>query len=140
MDKTPIIHEQLKHWYVCFADSETLCWGQKYLKKGFRHVRAFGYDPGTNVWIVFDPAWEAIMLRTIDDPKRVEEMIKKAYKAGPILYVTTQHETIWKPRWFMVCSSQICHLLGMDLFVHTPWRLFCALKQKGATELLFEDI
>jgi hypothetical protein len=131
---------KLKHWYVCFSDAKRMAPGQKYLKKGFRHVKAFGFDPGANVWIIFDPGWEGISLRAISDTEQVQRLIAKAYSQGPVLYVETGNDKIWKPRWFMVCSSEICHLVGMDLFVHTPWRLFCALKQRGATELLFEDI
>ena len=112
---------------------------QKLLKPGFRHVRAFAFDPISGAWITFDPGWDGIVIRAITNPKKVERMIIHAYIKGPVLYCKVVGKTVLKPRFIMACTSQICHLLGVDLFVHTPWRLFRALKVLGATELIFED-
>ncbi len=113
--------------------------GQKFLKHGFRHVRAFAFDANAAVWLTFDPGHDGIVIRALNNDKQIERLIYNAYKNGPVLYVKTEGKIIWKPRIFMVCTSQICHLLGIDLFVHTPWRLFCALKKRGASELIFKD-
>ena len=109
---------------------------QKYLKPGFRHVNAFAYDEEADVWIFFNPGWDGIVIRAVRDPGK---LIARSYINGPVLYCEIEGNPIWKPRVLMVCTSQICHLLGIDLFVHTPWRLFCALKKLGASDLIFED-
>ena len=138
MDKV-IFDARLKHWYVCFSDANHNMPFQKYLKPGFRHVCAFSFDPVSGTWIIFDPGWDGIVIRAIIDPERVQRMITQAYIKGPVLYCRVEGSIVWKPRFILACTSQICHLLGIDLFVHTPWRLFCALKERGASELLFED-
>ena len=135
-----IYHDQrLKHWYVCFSDSNVTMPLQRFLKKGFKHVHAFAYDAKAKCWLTFDPGWDGIVIRAITDPKDVTRMFTKAYVEGPILYCEMRGETVWKPRIVVACTSQICHLLGENLLVHTPYRLFCALKKRGATTILFED-
>jgi hypothetical protein len=138
LDKV-IIDARLKHWYVCFSDVNHNMPGQKFLKRGFRHVCAFAFDVQAAVWIIFDPGWDGIVIRAINDPVKIQRMISQAYMQGPVLYCETEGDVIWRPRFLMACTSQICHLLGIDLFVHTPFRLFRALKERGATELIFED-
>ena len=127
---------RIKEWYVAFCNPKKMCRGQKYLKNGFRHCYAFGFDTENKTWLVFNPGWDGMVLRTVKNPAR---MVAEAYKEGPVLLTKTFNDPIWKPRVFMVCTSQICHLLGLDLFVHTPWRLFRALKVRGASEILFNN-
>lgn len=138
MDKV-VFDARLKHWYVCFSDSNHNMPGQKFLKRGFRHVRAFAFDPVPAVWVIFDPGWDGIVIRAVSDPVKIQQMFINAYMQGPVLYCKVEGAAIWKPRFVMACTSQICHLLGVDLLVHTPFRLFRALKERGATELIFED-
>jgi hypothetical protein len=127
---------RLKNWYVCFSDSNRMMPLQRFLKRGFRHVKAFAFDPAAGVWIIFDPGWDGIVIRAVADPA---SLIAQAYIEGPVLYCEASDKTVIKPRLFMACTSQICHLLGVNLFVHTPWALFRALKKRGASELLFKD-
>jgi len=133
------VDARLKNWYVCFSDANHNMPFQKYLKPGFRHVRAFSFDPASGAWLTFDPGWDGIVIRAITDPIKVKRMIINSYETGPVLYCKVEGKSVWKPRFIMACTSQICHLLGVDLLVHTPFRLFCALKVLGASELLFED-
>jgi hypothetical protein len=135
-----VVHDpRLKNWYICFSDSVRLVPGQKYLKKGFRHVKAFAFDDNAAVWLTFDPGHDGIVIRAIKNDEQIVNLIANAYRAGPVLYCEVEGKIIWKPRFIMACTSQICHLLGVNLFVHTPWRLFCALKKLGASELIFKD-
>jgi hypothetical protein len=130
---------KLGKWYIAFSDVHEPRWWQKYLKPGFQHVRAFAFDERAAVWITFNPGWDGIVIRALKHPGEITDLLTKAYIAGPVLYCETEGGVVWKPRFIMDCSSQICHLLGLNLFVHTPWRLFCALKLRGASELIFKD-
>ena len=62
---------RIKTWYVCFCDPEKLVRGQKYLKLGFRHCYAFGFDEDAGKWILFNPGWEGIVLRIVANPNRM---------------------------------------------------------------------
>jgi hypothetical protein len=135
MDRV-VFNPHLKNWYVAFSDARVQMRFQRFLKPGFRHVRAFGFDAAAGVWLLFDPGWDGIIIRAFKNPTH---LITEAYAAGPVLYCETKTEIVWKPRFIMACTSQVCHLLGVNLFVHTPWNLFCALKKRGASELLFKD-
>jgi hypothetical protein len=139
LDRYVALDPRLKHWYVCFSDSNQNIPMQTWLKPGFRHVRAFAFDAASGAWVTFDPGWDGITIRAITDPVKVKRMITHAYVKGPVLYCKTVGEPVFRPRFLMFCTSQICHLLGVNLLVHTPWRLFCALKERGASEILFED-
>ena len=130
---------RLKHWYVAFGETNLSRPIWKCLKKGFRHVWAFAFDAQAGSWIVFDPGWDGMVVRVVSRPEEVDRMFAKAYRGGPVLYVEAGKKMVLRPRFLLTCSSQICGLIGLNLFVHTPWRMFCALKRKGATTLLFED-
>ena len=113
-------------WYVAFTDARKPVWWQRFLKTGFQHCWAFTYDPETNTWLVFEPTWKNLHIRSIPQHK-FSPFIQRASEGGLVYAVPVQQQTIKKSRLFMSCVSEICHLIGVDLFFATPWRLQCEL-------------
>ena len=125
----------VREWFVAFSDAPAMIPGQKLLKKGFRHVRAFGLDEESGHYLLVDPGWDGMVVSVVPHP---EQLMAQCYVRGPVLKVQARTERIYYPRVLMVCTSQICHLIGFNLLVHTPWRLFCALKKRGAESLVLK--
>ena len=123
----------LPEWYVAFCNPTKPVWWQKLLKNKFRHCWAFSYDSKSKVWIVIEPTWGSIHIRAY----RSEEFtpfIFKASSEGKVLAVPVKTKTIYRSRLFMHCVSVLCHLLGRDLWVATPYGLFCELTKEGCIE------
>ena len=134
----PVSDLHLKEWHVAFCDVKRPNFVQKFLKPGFRHCWAFTFDPDADVWLVFDPAWYNCVIRAVPKPI-IGAFINKAINEGPVLCMPVQQRPIRKSRIFLSCVSQISHLLGVDLFLATPYQLFCELQKNGA-ETRFKEI
>ena len=128
----------LKEWHVAFCDVKRPNFVQKILKPGFRHCWAFTFDPDADVWLVFDPAWYNCVIRAVPKPV-IGAFINRAISEGPVLCMPVQQRPIRKSRIFLSCVSQISHLVGVDLFLATPYQLFCELQKNGA-ETRFKEI
>ena len=120
----------LREWHVVFTDAERPIFIQKFLRRGFRHVWMFTYDPVGEVWIVYEPAWFNTAIRAVP-AKSFAPFLMKAYAQGPIICCPITKTPMRKARLFMTCVSQVCHVLGVDLFFATPYRLFCELQKRG---------
>jgi hypothetical protein len=116
----------LSEWFVAFTDARQPVWWQKFLKKGYSHCWAFTYDPASDRWIVFEPTWKASYIRAIE-PSKFAPFIYRASNGGPVFAVPVSNTRIKKARLFMTCVSEVCHIIGVDLFFATPWRLQCEL-------------
>lgn len=131
------LHDRrLRHWYICFCEGNHEYPLRRFFKKGFRHVWAFAYDEPADIWLVFDPGLDGILIRAT---KKASKIMARAYVEGPVLRIEIENQMLIRSRFFTTCVSQVCQLLGMNLFVHTPWRLFCALKHRGAESVLLKD-
>lgn len=116
-------------WHVCFSDG-TDKWWQKFLKRGFRHCWAFGYDPTGKCWLIVEPTWTHLVIRAFNE-NEFTPWIMKAQEEGPIIHQIKKNGPMRKSRLMLTCVSQIAYLVGLDLFPLTPWRLFCALCKAG---------
>jgi hypothetical protein len=123
----------LPEWYVAFCNPEKSVWWQKLLKNKFRHCWAFTYDPKSKVWILLEPTWGSVHIRSFS-PEDFTPFIVRASTQGKVLAVPVKTKVIYKCRLFMHCVSVICHLLGRDLLIATPYRLFCELTKEGCIE------
>lgn len=120
----------LTEWHVAFCDIGNPNFIQKFLKRGFRHVWMFTFDPDSGAWIMFQPTWNNAVIRAVP-AKDFTPFLMEALDKGPILCVKVTRRGIKKARLFMTCVSQVCHVLGVDLFFATPYRLFCELQKSG---------
>jgi len=124
---------RIKEWHVIFGEANAPFWWQKYLKKGYRHVSALGFDVNSQKWIFFDPGWDGIVIRAVDT-QAADLIINMALTDGKILRCIPCNEKVIKPRILMTCVSQMAHLLGINKFLLTPYGLHCALTKIGASD------
>ena len=122
---------RISQWYVAFRDVKKTRWWQKFLKPGFRHSFAFTYDAACNRWLFLDPGWDGISLLGMH-PLDFHKKLVKIYRTHTILLCDTGKDVIFFPRLVMTCTTEIAHLLGFSTMAWTPWRLFCALRKRGA--------
>ena len=98
------VDPRLKMWYVAFTDNTNYqFWFSPLLRKGFAHCYAFTFDAEAQRWI------------------RHQDIILQ-------VKITNKPFVM---RHFQNCASIIGNLLGINLFIPTPYRLFCALKSAG---------
>ena len=125
------IHDyRLNQWYIAFRNAKNGHRWQRWLKSGFQHCYAFTYDAQAKRYIVFDPGWDGITLRAYH-PIDFRKMLITIAQTETVLLCSTESKKIFFPRLLMTCSTEIAHLLGMNIFTLTPYRLFCALLKRG---------
>ena len=129
----------LLNWYVVFQHNTHIPHVDKIFKKNFCHVWAFTYDPETHAWLRVESTHKNLVIRPVPK-KMVPIMLMEANKNIVVQYDAAPSKVMWKIRFFVDCSSVIAHLLGVDIFYHTPYRLFCALRQRGGTVTLPKGI
>ena len=127
-------------WLVIFLDNDEKYWWDHVFRtrKGFRHVFAMAYQPGSYHWIMVD--WTAKYMQTwIYHPERAHDVIKWAKESRNATVVT------YRPRKdknsvfnvpVLYCTEAIKHLLGIKkFFMWTPWQLYKYLLQTGGNEI-----
>ena len=123
----------LREWFVAFLPART-CWWHRFLKPGFQHITAFGYDPDAKTWLLFEPAFEGFLVRAID-PGLVPSLVTWFQDAGAvILKARFEGYGARRPRLFATCVTVIVHLLGLRAWVLTPHGLYKVLLRHGAVE------
>ena len=123
---------RIKKWFVCFTDdTNTRFWYDPLIKPGFRHCYAFGYDNLSGAWIIYDPAWDNLIIRVLN-PQQLKVFIASIIKKETILEVDIAKDPMFLTRHFHSCVTSICHLVGINILIPTPYRLYCALRKNGA--------
>lgn len=120
----------LTRWYIVFQNGEHVGRIWNVMKDGFRHCWAFTYDPITDTWLRVDATHRNIVIRPVAN-KDVPLMLADVRKKILVVYDAKPKKFMWKSRLFVDCASVIGYLVGVDVFFHTPWRLFCALRKNG---------
>lgn len=124
------VDPRLKVWFVAFTDNANYrFWFSPLLRKGFAHCYAFTYDADANRWILYDPTWSGTTIRCFTHT-HMEQIMAEIRKSDIILQVKVKDEPFMM-RHFQNCASLIGNMLGVNLFIPTPWRLFCALRKNG---------
>jgi hypothetical protein len=123
------------HWLVVFLDTvNEPRWWHRFVKPGFRHCLAFGFDG--RCWLQVD-----CLLNTLDihsyaaaEMPLVLEIL--ASHEARILAVRRQPPVSRPtPRLLLYCVSSVKHLLAVRTRAATPWQLYKALLRKGAVAI-----
>lgn len=128
----------MTRWFIVFQNGEHVGDWVKILKDGFQHCWAFTYDQKTDTWFKVDPTHRNIVIRPLTRREAtwmlmdLKDKVVVAYNAKP-------NKFMWKGRFFVDCASVVSYLIGVDIFFHTPWRLFCELRKRGAEVSLPEE-
>lgn len=115
-------------WFVCFRDSDQPVFPQNFLQPGFQHVFLIGLDLKHDCWFLINPLYVGIDARVISGVEAMQTM-----KECTVLeHMMPKRPTVRRTRLLLTCSSFVCHILGLTMFVHTPYRIYVALLKAGA--------
>lgn len=120
----------LKTWFVVFHDAHQVGDWIKILKQGFQHCWAFTYDARTDTWLKVDVTNKHMAVQPLTKAEAIK-MLRAANDCVTVQYTAKPDKFLWKTRFFVNCSSVVAYLLGINIFFHTPWRLFCELRKRG---------
>lgn len=133
------VDPRLKSWYVCFTENTHYrFWFTPLLKKGFAHCYAYTFDVEADRWILYDPTWQGTTIRAFTHTQ-MERILTEIAKTDIILQVDVSDKPFYT-RHFQSCVTLIANLVGVNVFIPTPYRLFCALKKNGAQYSLLSSI
>lgn len=128
-------------WLIIFIDKEEPnAWWDYFFhtRKGFKHVFAMAYQPGSYHWLFMD--WTSKYLQFwMYHPERANDVIKWAKNSANATIVsyrpTKQKNSVFNVP-VLYCTEAIKHLLGLKkFFIWTPWQLYKYLMRTGGTEI-----
>lgn len=122
----------LPAWYVVFQDADAI-WVHRWLKPGFRHCWAFAWDEGAARWLVFDPLFDGIYLRTVDEAALSGALAQPALASATIVLAPRVGARSTRPHFMATCVTAIAALLGLGARrALTPHGLYRTLLAEGA--------
>ena len=124
------VDPRIKIWYVAFTDNAHYrFWFSPLLRKGFAHCYAFTFDLDANRWILYDPTWSGTTIRCFTQEQM--EHVLSVIRSSDIILKVRITDKPFKSRHLQTCASLIGNLIGVNLLIPSPYRLFCALKKLG---------
>ena len=121
----------VREWFVAFVDARS-AWYHRFLKRGFRHVFAFGYQPSAGRWLLYDLGFEGTNLRILRGAEVDALATTVANEGGRVLRAQVQDCFVGQPRLLASCVTAIAHLLGLPGCAVTPYALYRQLLRHGA--------
>lgn len=131
---TPHALERIDEWFVAFKPSVRPFWWMRFLNPSFQHCLAFAYDPHGQAWIVVDPVMDGMFVRVLPDDLVGAYITALKQDGAVILRAEVQKTPVTRPRFALSCVTVISLLLGLNSAAQTPYRLYCALLKRGASE------
>ncbi len=125
--------QPLPEWLVAFVDYGERHWWCRFLRPGFRHVFALGYDAASDIWLLADSKIGGMIVRPLPQ-ETVDLVLADGLEHGRWLRCRYSDGARQIPRPCMTCVGLVEHLLGVPwLTSWTPWRLYRRLRAAGCT-------
>lgn len=126
----------LEKWFVVFQNSAQPVWWQRWLKPGFQHVEAYGWDDIGKRWVIVSPTLDIAVVRAFP-PAVFADYLAELHKRGArILLAEAGINGPRRPRFFASCVTVVMALLGIGgVCAVTPFSLYRILRQRGAVEV-----
>lgn len=122
----------LPEWHLAFLPGRRWFW-QRLVGGRFGHVFAFGFDARLNVWLIYDTAAEATLLRALPR-SHVDSLVVGVFAmGGEILRCRVRPQARFRPRVFATCVTAVGHLLGLRRCAVRPDGLYRMVLADGAT-------
>lgn len=126
----------LPAWYVAFVPGRGHWW-QRFLKPGFGHCYAFGWDAPGDRWLLFAWGLDGIAVRSM--PHAWFPAFLAAVQAeGATVLLAKSHQTpVTRLRLLSTCVTAIAALLGLPVRrALTPYALYRTLLAHGAVPVM----
>ncbi|MCA0451219.1 MAG: hypothetical protein LCH62_15855 [Proteobacteria bacterium] len=121
--------ERLPAWFVVFQDANRI-FVHRWLKPGFRHCWAFAWDEPAGRWLVFEPLFDGMFLRTVDGDLMGATI---AQPGNTIVLAQCEYAVATRPALLATCVSAMQALLGLrSRRALTPYGLYRTLLASGA--------
>lgn len=121
-----------KEWLVYFYEAP---YHSKYdwmyfLKKGFKHCGALGYDPHQKLWTHLEFTHEGTTMEHLNQ-KEIDDIINYMYDFKMLRCPVRRDWQLFRIK-DMNCVSWIMRLIGYHRwYIFTPYQLYCALIKDG---------
>ena len=122
-------------WYVVFCDQPWLFWWQRALRRGFRHVFAFGYDGDRAAWLLVDPCASGLVVSALTaDEVTAFIMAARTRNVRCLKVRRGDRRSSWPPLGPASCVTAIAKLVGAGGCALSPYGLWRRLRAAGAEE------
>lgn len=120
-------------WFIAFRAETTSFWVRFLTFGHWKHVACFGYVPGADVWVFFEPGLNAIALRVVPDGAadgEISEMIDGA-TVVKLTVPLVRSRRRWRP--LFLCTVAVAQLTGARSCALRPDRFLADCLAEGAT-------
>lgn len=127
--------QAIREWFIVFEPRTSAWWG-RFLKEGFGHCYAFGYDAVADRWLVVEPLFEHVRMDVVSGA--VVNVFWDMAMSGKvrIVKVPVQDVAYFRPRLLVTCAGCVASLIGLRRYPLTPWGLFWMVRRvPGAREI-----
>lgn len=126
-------------WHLVFQPVSELWWVNWIVPGRFKHVRAFGLIPDTDVWIFFDVGFRKAELFVATG--RAASYTIGTWIEGADVLVMAPAAQARAPMWMpLLCTTAIARLLGLQCVAVTPSTFHRRCLQNGATAIYGQAI
>jgi len=121
-------------WWTAFYGNENRWWWDRICKPGFRHVCAFTFYPGPDVWVLYDVTFNRTNIRVMS--REVwSAWMSTLPRHARFLRSEIPDEPHPRPWWLKLtfwCAPAVAHLLGVNSRALRPQALYRDLVAQGA--------
>ena len=120
-------------WFVVFHPKSAMGrWIRFFTPGKYKHVSAFAYVPGCNVWVFYDAQWDGLRLVHMSQTKAEQTFVELCDKDCAVIKIKAKDGpiSVWDRAGFS-CVSATKHLLGLSCVSITPTGLYHGLIRNG---------
>lgn len=125
-------------WQVVFIRRERESWWDALTAPWARHVMAWGYNPRSDSWLVFDPQVDVTRVCIVPDAEFCGWQDGMLPHISRIVRIDAGAGSPGNARLAQFCAQQVSRLVGVRSGAFRPQALYRHLMEQGAT-LVYEE-
>lgn len=130
----------VRFWYVAFHIRDPEYWSERWFTRhGMRHVRAAGYSPQADVWVIYNVHARGTWIEVLPNDD-VDGRLDYVFAGCRVLKIRARPSSRFIFRPFFTCVEAVKHLTGVRSSAWTPYGLYCDMLAQGAEIAAFEVI
>lgn len=129
------------YWVICFIKAERKAWWDWLYRGPWRHVVAFRYYPGAQLWVMIDWSREGFHFTPTSREQAANTWAHIAEQGGIVYEWDNADEPprLFMPIWPSWCVTVISHVIGLGRRALTPRQMLSALRASGGKPLIGSD-
>lgn len=118
-------------WVVVFH-RRSVNWVFSLIAMGrFKHVSAFGWVPGLNVWLLYDHGYRRTQVAVLPDTEAAKAELAVFVGDGAMVRMPVRQTARRLRRVGLFCTTSVAHLIGLSSGALRPDRLFRHCMENG---------